>query len=39
VRNVFEAAIGYQAMRLADMDELSDEQLTTLTAEDIHPIK
>jgi SpoVK/Ycf46/Vps4 family AAA+-type ATPase len=38
VRNLFEAAVGHQALRLADTDELSDEQLTTLTADDIHPV-
>ncbi len=38
VRNVFEAAVGHQALRLAEIDELSDEQLTTLTADDIHPV-
>ena len=46
VRNVFEAAIGHQALRLAALDdaradgddELTDEQLTTLTADDIHPV-
>ena len=35
VRNVFEAAVGRQAQRLADIDDPSDEQLTTLTADDI----
>jgi AAA+ superfamily predicted ATPase len=38
VRNVFEAAVGHHALRLAEIDELSDEQLTTLTADDIHPV-
>ncbi len=38
VRNVFEAAVGHHALRLAETDELSDEQLTTLTAADIHPV-
>jgi SpoVK/Ycf46/Vps4 family AAA+-type ATPase len=38
VRNVFEAAVGHHALRLAETDELSDEQLTTLTADDIHPV-
>ena len=38
VRNVFEAAVGHQALRLADIDDLSDEQLTTLTGDDIHPV-
>jgi energy-coupling factor transporter ATP-binding protein EcfA2 len=35
VRNVFEAAVGRQAERLAAVDHPTDEQLTTLTAEDI----
>jgi len=38
VRNVFEAAVGNHALRLADIDGLSDEQLTTLTGDDIHPV-
>ncbi|WP_051063442.1 AAA family ATPase [Ilumatobacter nonamiensis] len=38
VRNVFEAAVGHHALRLADIDDLTDEQLTRLTAEDIHPV-
>jgi len=38
VRNVFEAAVGHHALRLAEIDELSDEQLTTLTGDDIHPV-
>ncbi|MGH9269646.1 MAG: AAA family ATPase, partial [Ilumatobacteraceae bacterium] len=35
VRNVFEAAIGRQADRLATVADPTDEQLTTLTAADI----
>jgi SpoVK/Ycf46/Vps4 family AAA+-type ATPase len=35
VRNLFEAAVARQAMRLAALDEPSDEQLTTLVAGDI----
>ena len=35
VRNVFEAAIGRQADRLAAVADPTDEQLTTLTAADI----
>ena len=38
VRNVFEAAVGHHALRLAEIDELTDEQLTTLTGDDIHPV-
>jgi hypothetical protein len=38
VRNVFEAAVGHHALRLAEIDDLSDEQLTTLTHLDIHPV-
>ncbi len=38
VRNVFEAAVGRQAERLATIAEPTDEQLTTLTAADIAPI-
>ena len=34
-RNVFEASIGTHAVRLADIDEPSDDQLVTLTAADI----
>ncbi|MEM9516625.1 MAG: AAA family ATPase [Actinomycetota bacterium] len=34
-RNVFEASIGAHAMRLADVAEPTDDQLTTLTAADI----
>ncbi len=38
VRNLFETAIAHQAMRLAPLDEPSEEQLTTLTADDIAPV-
>jgi hypothetical protein len=38
VRNVFEAAVGHHALRLADVADPSDEQLTTLTGDDIHPV-
>lgn len=34
-RNVFEAAIGYHALRLSDVEAPTVEQLTTLTASDI----
>jgi AAA lid domain/ATPase family associated with various cellular activities (AAA) len=34
-RNLFEAAVANQASRLVKIDEPTDEQLTTLTAEDI----
>ncbi len=35
VRNLFETAIAHQAQRLAPLTDPSDEQLTTLTADDI----
>jgi hypothetical protein len=35
VRNVFESAIGHQAERLASVEHPTDEQLTSLTADDI----
>jgi hypothetical protein len=38
VRNVFEAAIGHHALRLTDVEVPTDEQLTTLTADDLHPV-
>jgi hypothetical protein len=38
IRNVFEEAVGRQAQRLASLDEPSDEQLTTLIADDLAPI-
>ena len=37
-RNVFEAAVGYHALRLADVEQPTTEQLTTLIAADIHPV-
>lgn len=37
-RNVFEAAVGFHALRLADVKKPTDEQLTTLVATDIHPV-
>jgi hypothetical protein len=38
IRNVFEEAVGRQAQRLTSLDEPSDEQLTTLIADDLAPI-
>ena len=38
VRNLFETAIAHQAVRLAPLSDPSDEQLTTLTADDIAPV-
>ena len=38
VRNLFETAIAHQAVRLAPLGDPSDEQLTTLTADDIAPV-
>ena len=38
VRNLFETAVTHQAMRVAPLDDPSDEQLTTLTADDIAPV-
>lgn len=38
VRNVFEAAVGHHAVRLAETPDVTDEQLTTLTADDIHRV-
>ena len=35
VRNLFETAVSHQAQRLAPLNDPSDEQLTTLTADDI----
>jgi hypothetical protein len=35
IRNLFETAVAHQAQRLAPLDDPSDEQLTTLTADDI----
>ena len=37
VRNVFEAAVGHQADRLAAVESPTDDELTTLTASDIRP--
>ncbi|MEM8746066.1 MAG: AAA family ATPase [Actinomycetota bacterium] len=37
VRNVFESAVGHQALRLADVEEPTDDQLVTLTGDDITP--
>ncbi len=34
-RNLFEAAVARHATRLVDVEEPTDEQLTTLEAEDI----
>jgi hypothetical protein len=38
VRNLFETAIAHQAVRVAPLSDPSDEQLTTLTADDIAPV-
>ncbi len=38
VRNLFETAVSHQAMRLAPLDDPSNEQLTTFTATDIVPV-
>lgn len=38
VRNLFETAIAHQATRLAPLADPTDEQLTTLTADDIAPV-
>ncbi|MBI5090522.1 MAG: AAA family ATPase, partial [Actinobacteria bacterium] len=38
VRNLFETAVAHQAMRLAPLGDPSDEQLTTLTGDDIVPV-
>ena len=35
MRNVFEAAVSQQAERLAAVEQPTDEQLTTLTADDL----
>ena len=35
VRNLFEAAVSKQADRLAAVEQPTDEQLTTLTADDL----
>ena len=38
VRNLFETAVGHQAMRVAPLTDPSDEQLSVLTAADIAPV-
>ena len=40
VRNVFEAAVGHHALRLAETpdDDLDESDLTTLTGADLHPV-
>ena len=38
IRNVFEEAVGRQAQRLASWEEPTDEQLTTLIADDLPPV-
>jgi hypothetical protein len=38
VRNLFETAVSHQALRVAPLADPSDEQLTTLTADDIAPV-
>jgi len=38
VRNLFETAVAHQATRVAPLTDPSDEQLTTLTANDIAPV-
>lgn len=38
VRNLFETAVAHQAVRLAPLTDPSDEQLTTLTGDDIAPV-
>jgi len=38
VRNVFEAGVGHQALRLADVEVPTDEQLTTLSEPDIRRV-
>ncbi len=38
VRNLFETAVAHQALRVAPLADPSDEQLTTLTANDIAPV-
>jgi SpoVK/Ycf46/Vps4 family AAA+-type ATPase len=38
VRNLFESAVAHQAMRLAPLDDPSNEQLTLLVAADIQPV-
>jgi SpoVK/Ycf46/Vps4 family AAA+-type ATPase len=38
VRNLFETAVSHQAQRLAPLGDVDDEQLSTLTANDIAPV-
>ena len=38
VRNLFETAVAHQAMRLAPLTDPSNEELATLTADDIAPV-
>ena len=38
VRNVFEAAVGHHALRLAEVESPTHDDLTTLTEDDIHPV-
>ena len=38
VRNLFETAVAHQAMRLAPLSDPSNEELSTLTADDIAPV-
>jgi len=38
VRNVFEEAVGRQAQRLTSLADPTDEQLTTLIADDLPPV-
>ena len=38
IRNLFEEAVGRQAQRLASWEEPTDEQLTTLIADDMPPV-
>jgi hypothetical protein len=38
IRNVFEEAVGRQAQRLTSLDEPTNEQLTTLIADDLAPV-
>jgi len=38
VRNLFEAAVSHQAVRVSGLQDPSDEHLTTLTAADISPV-
>ncbi|MCU1393134.1 MAG: hypothetical protein JWM34_1562 [Ilumatobacteraceae bacterium] len=38
IRNVFEDAVGRQAQRLSALEDPTDEQLTTLVADDLAPV-